>query len=152
MNRRVSLSDEENYAIFPETFGNSLQLLDADDQRQVLKRLLKVLESDAPQRYIYETVSGCEELQVIRAGDYLRILCRLVMGIPHEDKTYNVLFVFFVDNHKYRNAVLQRLDDAAARRLRILTDFSTVADVDDYLDEHNAKQAEFLRKRLDRAE
>lgn len=151
MNRRVPLSDEENYAIFPDTFGDSLRLLDADDQVQVLKRLLTMLESDAPQRYIYETVTGCEELQVIRAGDYLRILCRLVMGVPHEDKMYNVLFVFFVDDHKYRNAVLQRLDDVAATRLRILTDFSTVDDVDDYLDEHNAKQAEFLREQLDRA-
>ena len=151
MNRRVPLSDEENYAIFTDTFGDSLSDLDRNKQVQVLKRLLKLLESDAPQRYIYETVEGTDELEVVRAGDTLRIYCRLVMGVPHGNQTYNVLFVFYVDEHRYANLDLERFDNVAAMRLHVLTDFDDVDDITAYLKDHNAKQAGFLREQLDRA-
>lgn len=147
----VPLSDEENYAIFTESYGKSMAGLGRDQQLQVLKRLYKTLDSDAPQHYIYETVEGCDELEVIRAGNSLRIYCRLVMGVPHGNKTYNVLFVFYVDDHNYRSGDLERFDERAEERLVNLTDLSSVDDVDAYLEEHDAKQAEFLKKQIDRA-
>ena len=76
-----------------------------------------VLDSDTPQHYIYETVEGCDELEVIREGDSLRLYCRLVMGIPQNDKHYNVLFAFYVDDHHYEPTTLSNLDDAAEQWL-----------------------------------
>lgn len=145
----MKLSDEENYAILAEQFGDGMSSLGASEQRRIVKRLHTVLDSDNPQYYIYETVEGCDELEIIREGDSLRIYCRLVMGIPQNDKHYNVLFVFHVDNHGYEPTTLSHLDEAAKQWLEAITDFSTVADVDAYLEEHDAKKAEFFAERLD---
>lgn len=147
--RTVKLSDEENYAILAEQFGEGISSLGAPDQRRIVKKLQKILDSNNPQYYIYETVEGCEELEIIREGDSLRIYCRLVMGIPQNNKQYNVLFAFYVDNHGYEPATLSNLDQAAKQWLEEITDFSTVADVDAYLEEHNAKTAEFFASKLD---
>lgn len=148
--RTVELSDEENYAILAEQFGEGLSSLGATDQRRIVKKLHKILASSNPQYYIYETVEGCDELEVIREGDSLRIYCRLVMGIPQNDEHYNVLFAFYVDNHGYEPVTLSNLDRAAKQWLEEITEFSTVADVDEYLDAHDAKTAEFFADRLDR--
>lgn len=148
--RTVELSDEENYAILAEQFGEGISSLGTADQRRVIKRLHTVLDSNNPQYYIYETVEGCDELEVIREGDSLRIYCRLVMGIPQNDKRYNVLFTFYVDNHDYEPATLSRLDEAAEQWLDEITELSAVADVDAYLQEHDAKTAESFAARLDR--
>lgn len=148
--RTVELSDEENYAILAEQFGEGMSSLGASDQRRVVKRLYTVLDSSNPQYYIYETVQGCDELEVIREGDSLRIYCRLVMGIPQNDKRYNVLFAFYVDNHGYNATTLSNLDTAATQWLDEITSFSTVGDVDTYLERHDAKTAEFFAARLDR--
>lgn len=148
--RTVELSDEENYAILAEHFGEGMSSLGASDQRRVVKRLHAVLDSDNPQYYVYETVEGCDELEVIREGDTLRIYCRLVMGIPQNDKHYNVLFAFHVDKHGYERETLSVLDEAATEWLGEITDFSTVANVDSYLEAHDAKTAEFFASRLDR--
>lgn len=145
----VELSDEENYAVLAEQFGEGMSALGPSDQRRVVKRLYTVLDSDSPQYYIYETVEGCDELEVIREGDSLRIYCRLVMGIPQNDKRYNVLFAFYVDKHGYEPETLSRLDEAAVRWLEEITDFTAVANVDAYLEEHDAKTAKFFADRLD---
>ena len=91
----VELSDEVNVVILAQTFTDSLADLD-DRPRQmaVLKRIYELLDSSAPQPYIYETVQGCDELEVIRVGGDRRIFCRLVMGIPKGDKEYNVLYSY----------------------------------------------------------
>ncbi|MCU4799806.1 hypothetical protein OB920_05435 [Halobacteria archaeon HArc-gm2] len=146
----VELSDEENVAILAETFTESLSDIgDKTRQAAVLKRLHELLDSDTPQHYIYETVAGCDELQVIRVGGDQRIFCRLVMGIPHGDKYYNVLFVFYVDPHQYRPDQLATFDDAAEQRLGEITEFHTVDAVDDYLDEMNAFTPVEIRERIE---
>jgi hypothetical protein len=110
----VELSDEETVAILAETFTERLSDIgDKTRQVAVLKRLHTLLDSTSPQHYIYETVEGCDELQVIRVGSDQRIFCRLVMGIPHGNEHYNVLFVFYVDPHQYRPQQLSRFDAAA---------------------------------------
>lgn len=148
--RTVKISDEENYAITAEQFGDGMASLGAPDQRRVFKRLLTILDSSNPQYYIYETVEGCDELEIIREGDSLRIYCRLVMGIPQNNTYYNVLFVFFVDNHGYNPATLDQLDEAAKQWLTEIRTFSTVDNVDAYLEDHDAKPAEYFAERLDR--
>ncbi|WP_132056730.1 hypothetical protein [Halorussus amylolyticus] len=145
----VPLSDDENYAILAEQFGDGLSSLGASDQQRVVKRLHTVLASSTPQYYIYETVEGCDELEIIREGDSLRLYCRLVMGLPQNDARYNVLFAFYVDDHGYDPSRLSHFDDAAERWLDEITDFATVQNVDAYLEEHDAKKAEFFAKRLD---
>ena len=147
----VELSDEENVAILAETFTDSLAALnDRDRQLAVLKRLYALLDSSSPQHFIYETVTGCEELQVIRVGDDLRIFCRLVMGIPEGDKHYNVLFAFYVDPHEYDRGTLQRLDAAARNQLEALGSLDELESVEQYLDEHNAFTGDDLDDRIDR--
>jgi hypothetical protein len=146
----VKISSEENYAILAEQFGEGMSSLGASDQRRVFKRLHTTLDSNNPQYYIYKTLEGCTELEVIREGDSLRIYCRLVMGIPADNKHYNVLFVFFVDDHGYVSATLNRLDEAAKQWVEEITDFSTVPNVDSYLEQHDAKTAEYFDARLNR--
>ncbi|ACV11864.1 hypothetical protein Huta_1691 [Halorhabdus utahensis DSM 12940] len=149
----VELSDEENVAILAETFTEGLSDIgDKTRQLAVLKRLHELLDSTTPQHYIYETVEGCSELQVIRVGGDQRIYCRLVMGIPHGDKHYNVLFVFYVDPHQYRPDRLTRFDQAAEQRLEEITSFEGVDAVDDYLEAMDAFTADDIRQRIDRLE
>lgn len=138
---RVPLSTEENRVILTETFGDALADLEREEQVRIIKKLHEMLASDYPEHFIYETVEGCNELAVIRIGKLLRIYCRLVMGIPHGNKEYNVLFAFTVSKHKYRDAVLQRFDARARERLENVTDLSSVDDVEDYLEQHDAKDA-----------
>lgn len=147
----VKLSDEETVAILAEAFVESLASIE-DKTRTVavLKRLYELLDSSTPQHYIYETVEGCDELQVIRVGRDQRVFCRLVMGIPHGDKHYNILFVFYVDPHRYRSDQLATFDGAAEQRLSEVTSFDAVDDVQKYLDELNAFTAKDIKDRIDR--
>lgn len=147
----VDLSDEETVAILTKKFTESLaDLNDRSRQLTVLKRLLKVLESSSPQRYIYESVENCEELEVIRTGDQLRILCLLKMGIPEENTEYNILYCFYVDPHDYRRDQLQRLDDISQAKLEEVESLDSLDAVDEYLDEYDAFTAEDIRARIDR--
>lgn len=147
----VELSDEENVAILAETFVESVSDVgDKTRQTAVLKRLHRLLASDTPQRYVYETVAGCDELQVIRVGDDQRIFCRLVTGVPHGDERYNVLFVFYVDPHRYHPDRLAAFDEAAQQRLEEITSFEDVGPVDEYLESTNAFTAGEIQDRIDR--
>lgn len=149
----VDLSDEETVAILAETFTESLaDLGDATRQISVLKRLQQLLESHTPKRYIYETVSGTNGLQVVRAGGDLRIYCRLVLGLPANDEQYNVLFAFYVDPHDYRGEQLSRFDRAAQHRLDQISSFDSVGAIERYLDDVNAFEAADFRDRIERLE
>lgn len=149
--RVVKLSDGQNVAILAETFTESLASLgDKTHQRAVLKRIHALLSSSSPQHFIYETVEGCDELEVIRAGDDRRIFCRLVMGVPHGAERYNVLFVFYVDRHEYRSQNLQRLDAATRQRLRDLRSSDSIESVERYFENHHAFTAAQIADRIDR--
>ncbi|GGL44603.1 hypothetical protein GCM10009037_30020 [Halarchaeum grantii] len=66
----IPLSDEENYAIFTESYGESMRGLGRDQQLPVLKRLYKTLDSDAPQHYIYETAKDVTNLRSFGPADH----------------------------------------------------------------------------------
>lgn len=150
--RSIRISSEENYVIFAEECTDSLRdLNDKSEQLRVLKRIYSLLDGSSPQHYIYETIEGCDELEVIRVGGNLRIFCRLVMGIPNGDKAYNILFAFYIDPHTYDQRRLQRLDGAARVKLGEINELRTVDDVDDYLEAMNAFTTEDVKARIDRA-
>lgn len=129
-----------------DSFGD----LDKTEQLQVFKRVYTTLDSNSPDYFIYEALEGHEELEVIRAGEYLRIYCRLVMGIPQGTKMYNVLFLFYVDKHRYRSAVTRRFDRRAADRVDSVTGLETVDDVEEFLEENDAEDADYLAERINR--
>lgn len=137
--RVVELSDDERVAIFANRSLSSIRDLDKTDREQVLKRLIATLESPAPSRFIEKRFTGCEELEQLRAGDYLRIYCRLVQKVPK----YDVLFVFGVTAHRYRN--LARYDEQARRKVRELIRRTTEEGVQSYVDANDALTAEDLR-------
>ena len=139
----VPLSDDENVVIFVKPTYSDLASLDADEREQFLKRLLRVLESDAPDHYVEKAFSNCDELQQLRAGGYLRGYCRLVMGVAG----YNVLFLFHVTKHNYRQ--LDLYDDRACKRVPELSNLSSVGDVEEYLDAHDGMTAEDVRDILE---
>lgn len=147
----VDLSDEDTVAILAETFTESLSSIEDKTRKvAVLKRLHELLLSSAPQHYIYEAISGCDELQVIRVGRDQRVYCRLVMGIPHRNTQHNVLFVFYGDPHEYRSSKLATFDEAARQRMREVTSFDSVDSVEVYLDDMNAFTAADIKDRIDR--
>lgn len=147
----VEFSSEENVAILSETFSESLaDLGDSSRKLAVLKRLHELLSSNTPQHYVYESVTGCDELEVIRAGSDLRIFCRLVMGVPESNAAYNVLFVFDVVPHEYDPGRLATLDDATERRLRELDAISSLDSADEYLAEMDAFSASDVTRLIDR--
>lgn len=149
----VELSDEDTVAILSETFVESLaEIRDKTRQIAVLKRLHGLLDSSAPQHYIYESLEGFDELQVIRVGGDQRIYSRLIVGLPHEDQHYNVLFVFDVGQHQYRPDQLATFDSAAKQRLDEITAVETIDALEDYLDEMDAFSAEDIKERIDRLE
>lgn len=149
---RVSLSDEETYVILAPEFTDSIGALD-DKTRQVsvLKRIHTLVSSDAPHRFIYEQLTGCDELEIIRAGSDLRIYCCLVMGVPEGNKRYNVLFCFYVDPHKYNQSDLRRFDAAAKQRVRQIQSFDLPENIAEYLEDHNAFDASGIQKHIERA-
>lgn len=146
----IPLSDEENYAILAETFTESLGDLDKEEQRQVLKRVHTLLESESPRYYIYEQPKGTDRLHIIRAGDQLRIYCRLVMGIPRGGKLYNILYLFYIDKHYYRDSDLRRFDERAQERLNEATSISGAEEAGEYLDRQDAMDAEDVVELLNR--
>lgn len=139
----VPLSDDENVVVFVRPTLSDLEGLDGGEREQFLKRLLRTLESDAPDHYVEKAFSNCDELQQFRAGRYLRGYCRLVMGVAG----YNVLFLFHVTKHNYRQ--LDLYDARACKRVSELTDLSSVGDVEEYLDAHDAMTVEDVRDVLD---
>lgn len=130
MTRTVKLTDDTNVAVFTRRFENSVSSY-TNRETRVFKRIYRALSSDSPQREVEKTYSNCEELQQLREGDLLRIYCRLVRKLPD----YNVLYVFEVDKHKYRD--LQTFDEQAKQAVREVQKRTTVGGIEDYLDERN---------------
>ena len=146
----VPLSDEHNKAILADAFIDSLSDLDrGTQQREVLKKIHQLLDSQSPERYIYEKATGVDVLQIIRPNDLLRIYCKLVMGVPKNNKEYNILYIFYVDKHKYRNRDLKRWDRKAKSLLDRIESLQSISDVDQHLEEHNAFDPEDIQKLID---
>lgn len=132
----IPLSDDENVAIFTQPAFSALSGLEQEQREQFLKRVLELLESPTPKHFIEKEFSNCDELQQLRAGDILRGLCRLLMGVHG----YNILFVFYVTKHKYRQLALY--DQQACEVVERVTNIEYIEDIESYLSERDAMTAE----------
>lgn len=143
----VEIRDEENLAVLSDEFVDSMRRLDSGtQQRQVLKELRKVVRSDTPRRFVYEVPEGCDVLEVLRGTDKLRVYCKLVEGVPRKNATYNLLFLFYVDEHRYRREKLVEMDDAARRQVERIEECSSLDAVETYLEQRQALDAEDLTR------
>lgn len=140
----IPLSDNENVAIFSQQSFSALHNLDKDELEQFIGRVLTLLDSTTPKRYIEKKYSNCEELEQLRAGGYLRGLCRLIMDVHG----YNILFLFHVSKHKYRQ--LRLYDEQACDTVKEVTNMESIENVESYLDERNAMTAEDIKEILEK--
>lgn len=109
---------------------------DQETKIRIFKRIYRLLSSSAPQREIEKRYSDCDELQQLREGNALRIYCRLVRNPPK----YNVLYVFEVDKHTYRD--LQKFDQRAKEAVQEIKKWTTGPEIEEYLDDRNTFTAE----------
>lgn len=143
----IPLSDEETVVIFGDEARHGLQSLDAIQQEQVLNRLLSIVESKSPpSSFVYESIAN---LDIITAGDQCRLYTKVVDNIPRDQTRYHVIYVFYIDNkHDYPRSKLARFSSHARDKLDRITDLSTVPDVDEYFQNHNALHEDDLRDLL----
>lgn len=143
----IPLSDEETAVIFGDEARQGLQALDATQQEQVLNRLLSIVESESPpSSFVYESIAN---LDIITAGDKCRLYAKVVDNIPRDNTRYHVIFVFYIDNkHDYPRRKLAQFSPRAQDKLERITDLTTVPDVDNYLEKHNALHEADLRDLL----
>lgn len=147
----VEIRDEENLAVLSDEFVKSMERLDSGtEQKYVLKEIRKVVRSNTPRRFVYEVPEGCDLLEILRGTDKLRIFCKLVEGIPQQNGTYNLLFLFYVDEHKYRTQKLSEMDEAAQRQVKQIKACETLDAVETYLGRRQALDSEDLTALIDR--
>lgn len=135
----VEISDEENLAVLSDEFVESVGRLDTGtEQRYVLKEIRKVIESNTPRRFVYEVPEGCDTLEILRGADHLRIYCKLIEEVPRQNKTYNLLLLFYVDRHNYRSQKLHDMDNVAQSEIERIEAFRSLDAVEQYLEQRQA--------------
>lgn len=146
----VEISDEENLAVLSDKFVESMARLDGGtEQRYVLKEIRKIIESNTPRRFVYEVPEGCDTLEILRGTDHLRIYCKLVEEIPRENKTYNLLLLFYVDRHNYRSQKLQNMDSVARSEIERIEKFRSLDAVERYLEQQQALDEDELTRLIE---
>jgi hypothetical protein len=145
----VPLNSEKTVAIFADRFTKSLAGLDSTEQERVLKKILRVLESDTPSREVYKIPTGCDTLEIFREGNILRIYGKLILGLPKGNKRYNILHLFYVDKHKYRQSDLVRFDEHAKKALKKATKISSLQRIEKYVQANKALDADDVQQLLD---
>jgi len=144
---RVPLSDEERLVVLAGQAGEDLRELDAGQQEQILQRLLDIVEADAnPSAYVHEQIG---ELDIIAAGDTPRLYTKIVEDVPRGNASYHVVFVLYIDyTHDYPDTALREYSEEAASLLDETTDLESVDDLEAYLDDLGALDADALRRLL----
>jgi hypothetical protein len=134
---RVPLSDEKTRIILSGESGSNLDSLDGEKQRDVLKKLLDISESDAPpDSFVYEKI---QNLDIIKYGGQGRLYTKVVANIPRGDTEYHLVYVFFIDDkHDYDRSNLVTYGSEAQERVDEITSLDKVDDVESYLDEYDA--------------
>lgn len=143
----IPLSDEETRIIFGEQAGNGLDALDASQQEQILRKLLDIMEGEAPpSTYVYEQIGN---LDIYRTGDLMRIYAKAVDNIPRGNTMYHVVYVFYIDEgHEYHRKHLAEFSSRAKQKLERITNLETVDDVEAYFERQNAHDADLIREKL----
>jgi hypothetical protein len=146
---RVPLSDNETRVIFAGECESNLAALEGREQRAVLNRLLSIVENPSnPRAFVHERI---QNLDIITAGDQIRLYSRVVEDIPQGDSVFHVIYMFYIDDdHDYQNHELSTYSVEAQNLVEIVTALELVSDVEEYFEEMNALDADDLRDLLDR--
>lgn len=146
----VEIRDEENLAVLSDEFVESMRRLDrGTEQKHVLKEIRKLVSSNTPSRFVYEVPEGCDVLEVLRGTDHIRVYCKLVEGVPRQNRTYNLLFLFYVDKHKYREQKLNDMDEAAKRQIERIEEYQSLDGVEEYLEQRQALDEDDLTRLIE---
>lgn len=146
---RVPLSDNETRVIIAGECESNLAALEGREQRAVLNRLLSIVENPSnPRAFVHERI---QNLDIITAGDQIRLYSRVVEDIPQGDSVFHVIYIFYIDDdHDYQNYELSTYSVEAQNLVEIVTALELVSDVEEYFEEMNALDADDLRDLLDR--
>lgn len=146
---RVPLSDNETRVIFAGECESNLAALEGREQRAVLNRLLSIVENPSnPRAFVHERI---QNLDIITAGDQIRLYSRVVEDIPQGNSVFHVIYIFYIDDdHDYQNHELSTYSVEAQNLVEIVTALELVSDVEKYFEEMNALNADDLRDLLDR--
>jgi len=141
---RIPLTDEETRVIFAGEAAANFGTLEGSEQRQIISRLVNILENEAvPSALVHEQIGN---LDIYTAGDQMRLYCKVVDQIPRGNAEYHVIYLFYIDDdHDYPREKLATYSPQAAEKAETVTALSTVDDVEHYLEEHDALDADDLR-------
>lgn len=141
---RVPLTDEETRVIFAGEAAENFGSLEGSEQRDVLNRLINILESDViPSSLIYERIGN---LDIYTVGEQIRLYSKVVDEIPQGNSEYHVIFLFYIDDdHDYKNKTLATYSPRAEAKAERVTSLRTISDVEEYLEKQNALDADDLR-------
>lgn len=144
---RVPLSNEETRIIFAGEAASNFQSLEGSEQRQILKRLVNILENDVkPSSLVYEQIGN---LDIFAVGDQIRLYTKVVDEIPRGNAEYHVVYLFYIDDdHDYENKMLATYSPKAERKAEKVTSIDTVPNLEAYLEENDAMDANDLRDLL----
>lgn len=144
---RVPLSDEETRIIFAGEAASNLQSLEGSEQKQILNRLVNILESGAsPSALVHEQIGN---LDIFVVGDQIRLYTKVVDEIPRGNSEYHVIYLFYIDDdHDYENTTLATYSPEAKQKAEKVTAIETVSNLEAYLEEQNAMDADDLRDLL----
>jgi len=144
---RVPLSNEETRIIFAGEATSNLQSLEGSEQHQILSRLVNILENEAkPSALVYEQIGN---LDIFAVGDQIRLYTKVVDEIPRGESEYHVIYLFYIDDdHDYENKMLATYSPEAEQKAERITSIDTVPNLEAYLEEHDAMDADDLRDLL----
>jgi DNA-directed RNA polymerase subunit F len=141
---RIPLSNEETRVIFAGEAASNFGALEGSEQQQVINRLVNILENDAvPSSLVHEQIGN---LDIYTAGDQIRLYAKVVDQIPRENAEYHVIYLFYIDDdHDYEQRTLATYSSAAEAKAEQATSLATVPDVEAYLEDRDALDADDLR-------
>ena len=144
---RGPLGDEETRVILAGEAAKNFGTLEGSAQQQVISRLVDIMENDAvPSSLVYEQIGN---LDIYTAGGQIRLYTKVVDEIPRGNSEYHVIHLFYIDDdHDYEQRTLATYSPEAKQKVERITALDTVSDVESYLEEQDALDAENLRDLL----
>jgi len=141
------LGDEETRVIFAGEAAKNFGILEGSEQQQVISRLVDIAENDAvPSSLVHERIGN---LDIYTAGSQMRLYTKVVDEIPRGDSQYHVIYLFYIDDdHEYEQRTLATYSPEAKEKVERITALDTVSDVESYVAEQDALDAEDLRDLL----
>jgi len=143
----IPLGDEQTWVIFAGEAQSNLASLEGSEQQQILTKLLQIAESDAkPTAFRYEQIKN---LDIIAVGNQIRLYTKIVDGIPSGNAEYHLIYLFYIDDdHEYETGPMATYASEAQTALDTATSLETIQDIESYLSELQALDADALRDLL----